>query len=615
MSTSKLKDLFKNIINSYGIIIITFAVLMIKSICFLSMLRTPNSTSMDFGRAYFQSPPMLAHIAFIVVLLSFGFLFKKRRREYCFVIDILVSVVLLLDIWYFRANGTFLSVRQLLHRELFNPLGKNLILPSAVDIVFFIDIIAVFVLIDLKHIIKKDLIKNVFVDAKRRWISFIVTFVGSIGIIAWSHYYIDVIDGTKGKKMLFQTAWAPFQTMSNLSPLGFHYYDIYKYGISKPEVKLSEKDKKEISNWLEANKENLPDNKFKGMFKGKNVIAVQIESLENFVIGQKVYGQEITPNLNKMLGNSLYFDNIYEQNNSGTSSDCDVMVNTSILPIRKGATVYEFPWVNLPSFPKVLASMGYTTVSAHAEEPGSWNWAEAHKGMFGFEESWDISKFNEDEVIGLGLSDRSFMTQIATKLKNVKQPFYNFFATLTSHGPFEMPEKYKYLKLPKEFDDTILGAYFQSVRYVDEQIATFVNQLKEEELLDNTLIMIYGDHTGVHKFYNDKLKDIKLEGDWWQEFDKKIPFIIYNPSINGETINAAGGQIDFYPTVSYLLGVDDNKLEGKIMGRNLLNTNRNSSILNNGEVKGETKSKEEENHVKQSLDVANKIITGNYFNN
>lgn len=615
MNTSKLKDKFSNFNNVYGIIILTFIILMIKSICFLAMLRTPSSITIDFGKTYFQSPPLLAHIAFITVLLSFGFLFKKRRKEYCLVIDILVSIMLLVDIWYFRANGAFLSVRQLLHKELFNPLDKNLVLPAAVDLIFFIDIIILLILVISQAITKRDMIKSLFVDVKRRWILFVATFVASIAIIAGSHYYIDVVDGTHGEKMLFRITWAPFQTMSNLSPLGYHYYDIYKYGFNQDETKLTNSDKEKINNWLQANKEELPDNKYKGMFKDKNVIAVQVESLENFVIGQKVYGQEITPNLNKMLANSLYFDNIYEQNNSGTSSDADLMVNTSILPVRKGATAYEFPWANLPSMPQVLAAMGYTTVSAHAEEPGSWNWAETHKGIYGFEESLDIHQFNKDEVIGLGLSDGSFMTQIAHKLKNVKQPFYNFFATLTSHGPFDMPEKYKYLDLPKEFDDTILGAYFQSVRYVDEQIANFIKELKSEGLLDNTVFMIYGDHTGVHKFYNDKLKDIKLEGDWWKNVDMKIPFIIYNPEISGETINVAGGQIDFYPTIAYLLGVDESKFEGKVMGRILVNTNRDSSILNSGKVAGNPRSKEEEDHVKQSLDIANKIITGNYYKN
>ena len=612
------ESILKRIWKEFGIIAIAFVIIMIKSILFLAMLRTKDCASFDFAKTYFQPPAIMAQLCIVLITLSFSFLFKKGRVTYCLILDVLVSIMLIADIWYYRANGMFLSVRHIIHKQLFNPMAKNLFRPEAIDIVFVIDfILLIAFIIFIKFVIKSkiDFKKASFFDNKRRWIAFLVSFIGSVFIIGYSHYYIDIKDGTKGEKMLFKIAWAPFQTMSNMSPLGYHYYDIYRYGFDDGTKKLSDSDKKEIDNWYKDNEENLPDNKYKGMLKGKNLIAIQVESLENFVIGQKVYGQEITPNLNKLLNNSLYFDNIKEQNNSGTSSDCDLMVNTSTLPVREGATFLSYPWAKLPSLPKLLDKDGYTTISAHAETLGDWNWGEVHKGMLGFEKSWDISNFKDDENIGLGLSDGSFMTQIGNKLKNEKQPFYMFFATLTSHGPFDMPEKYKYLKLPKEFDETILGAYFQAVRYTDKQIGNFLNQLNNEGILKNSLVMIYGDHTGVHKFYNDKLKDIKLDGEWWKPNDKKIPFMIYNPEIKGEKFNVAGGQIDFFPTVAYLLGINKDEFEGKVMGRILVNTNRDSSVLNYGDISGNPKSEKEKEHLKNSLKIANDVITGGYYNN
>ena len=349
------------------------------------------------------------------------------------------------------------------------------------------------------------------------------------------------------------------------------------------------------------------------MLQGKNVIALQVESLENFVIGKKVYGQEITPNINKLLKNSLYFDNIKEQNNSGTSSDCDIMVNTSILPVREGTTVFGYPWAEYNTLQKILKSKGYSTVSTHPEVPGNWNWAEVHKA-FKADEIWDAHQFDQSEIIGLGMSDESYLRQVGERLKSQKQPFYTFLVTLTSHGPFDMPKDKQYLNLPEDLNENMLGAYFQSVRYTDEAIGEFINQLKEEGLLDNTVIMIYGDHGGVHKFYEDKIKDAPLERDWWKDDEKEIPFLIYNPSINGETISKEGGQIDFLPTIAYLLGFNRDTFDNTAMGRVLVNTNRNASILNNGEIVGNP-TPEEKAHLEKSFNIADMIIQGNYFKN
>ncbi len=209
-------------------------------------------------------------------------------------------------------------------------------------------------------------------------------FAVSAVVIWFGYYTIDVKQMEPGKN-IFRLSWAPFQTFGDMSPLGYHGFNIEFY----KNKTLTVQDNKEIENWVNVNKEDLPDNSYKGMFKGKNVIALQVESLENCVINQKVYGQEITPNLNKLLSNSLYFNNIREQNNNGTSSDCDLLVNTSILPIREGTTVYSYPWSKYDTLQNILKDKGCTTMSTHAEPPGNWNWTEMHKS-YGADQILDV---------------------------------------------------------------------------------------------------------------------------------------------------------------------------------------------------------------------------------
>lgn len=598
---------FKNIIRRNWLFVFMVVVLQFKSLILLSMLRTPNSSSINIGGAYFGSPVIWAHLAIIVLVCSPIFFFKEKGRiRTAVVIDVLVTIIFIADIWYYRSNGTFLSFRHLIHREIFNPIGKNLFNFRLVDLTFFIDFILLYLIykvVRIKEIIERKL--------SFRAVKAVLVFLISGFVIGIGHYCVDIKGMISGKN-LFRLSWAPFQTFSDMSPLGYHGFD-FNFYIDKNKT-LANDEVSEVENWFNDNKENIPDNKYKGMVKGKNLIAIQVESLENFVINQKVYGQEITPNLNKLLSKSLYFNNIYEQNSSGTSSDADLLVNTSIFPVRTGTTFFSYPWNKYNTLQSLLNNEGYTTISTHAELPGNWNWAEAHKS-FEADKIWDIGMYNQDEIIGLGLSDESYLKQISQKLKNENEPFYAFMTTLTSHGPFEIPEDKKYLKLPKELDENMLGAYFQSVRYTDEAIGKFLEELEKNNQLDNTVIMIYGDHCGVHKFYEKDIENSPLEGDWWKDNQKKIPFIIYSNDIQPEVISKAGGQSDFLPTISYLLGMNRSEFENSSMGRVLVNTERDAAILNNGDIMGNPKDEKELSHLKDTFKIANLIIEKNYFKN
>jgi phosphoglycerol transferase MdoB-like AlkP superfamily enzyme len=603
-----MKQIFKNIIRNNWLFVFMLIAIHFKSIVLLSMLRTPDSSSINLGNIYFTEPVKWAHIAIVFLVVSPIFFFKEKGRlKAALIIDILITILFIADISYYRANGTFLSVRYLIHSELFNPIGKSLFNLRIVDIAFIVDFIILFFILKFIKLSQPEPKSKLQI----RIVKALAVFIISAIVIGYGHYYIDVKQMGDGKN-LFRLSWAPFQTFSDMSPLGYHGYDINFYKDKNKQITNDDIDK--IQAWYNDNKEDIPDNKYKGMLQGKNVIALQVESLENFVINQKIYGQEITPNLNKLLSNSIYFNNIYEQNNSGTSSDADLLVNSSTFPIREDRTVFSYPWTKYNSIQQLLGKRGYTTISTHAELAGSWNWAELHKS-FGAEKIWDLSMYNQDEVIGLGLSDGSYLKQVAGKLKNENSPFYAFMTTLSSHGPFEMPEDKKYLKLPEELDKNVLGGYFQSVRYTDESIGNFIKALDENNQLDNTVIMIYGDHCGVHKFNQEDIQNAPLEGDWWKDNHSKIPLIIYSKGMQQDLIANSGGQSDFLPTIAYLLGIDRSEFDNTSMGRVLVNTKRDATILNSGEIVGTDKDENEINHLKDTFNIADLVISRNYLSN
>lgn len=580
-------------------------ILYIKSIAFTFILAS-NTGNFFYGVSY-DYRLVIFHLAILGIIILPALLFKQGRNKYLIIVDFIYTIILIADLWSYRASGYLFDTIYFFNSGLFNPLRKSLFNPRIIDIIFYLDFIY------LGYLYKN---KKVQANKSRNLIKGILGISICICIVFVGHYVID-IKGVNGSDIRFlqeswETTWSTATKISCRSPLGHHVYEFIS-SLKDSKKEANESQMKEVDEWLDWKYEKLPDNEYKGIAKGKNIVFLQIESLENFVINQKVNGQEITPVLNNLVNTeALYFSNIYEQNNGGNSIDCDMMVNTGLLTLGDSITFLSHPQVKYNSLARVLNSKGYTTVSTHAERSGDWGWAQAHKYSLDFDNMWDINKYNIDEKVGFGLSDRSFYKQYSEKLTSLKQPFFSMIPTLSSHGPFDIDDEYRELKLPEQLDSNRLGGYFQSVHYADKQIGYFIELLKKNGLYDNTIIVIYGDHGGVHKYYMDDVNETNcIGGDWWKKNKHQVPLLICGKGIPNETKEVNGGHIDIMPTVSYLLGYDTSKWT---MGRNLLNTKKDVSVIKGGIVVGNP-TKEEKVMYGKAYKIADYIIKNKYYEN
>lgn len=582
-------------------IAVVFGIL-IKTLLFMALLESEGSKTLYWNYISFNFS--LVYLAFIGVVFSFGYLFSlKKQVKFYIAFNTFYSILLILDLWYFRVNKDFLGIKNIFFKETFNPMRQSLFRPELIDIVLIVDLLLLLVLV--KKINLQDKVRS----SKTR---FGVVLATSIAAIYVSYYLINVVSLTRWDQKLFWYGWSPLMSIRAPGPLGYHGFEIYST-IEKLVHGTKENEVEEIKSWLSENKEELKDNEYKGLMKGKNVIFLQLESFENFVVNRSVNGKEITPFLNKLAREGLYFNNIYEQNNGGNSIDCDLMVNTSILPIGEDITATTYGEVVYPkSLPRVLKDEGYLTISTHGEVPGEFNWTELHRNGFGMETIWDLSQYVYDEGVGYGISDRSFLTQLADKLKDVKQPFYLHVPTMSSHGPYNIAQKYRELNLPENIDKSYLGGYFESLHYTDKQLEMFFNKLEAEWLLDNTMVVLYGDHSGVHKYYNWEIQGLSYEGDWWKDYDHKVPLVIYSKNITPRLIEAYGGHTDIMPTTAYMLGVEDPKYRDYVMGRILVNTNRDATVTKNDMIQGNVKDTKEKDHLLKAYDIGSKIIKNGY---
>lgn len=585
-------------------ILYTLIAVVLKSIIFEGFTLDKNANNFYLVFSFFYTLPKLQfYIAFAGLFISFALLVKGKLRFWgLYVFNLIVSVLLLIDLWYYRGFGTMTSVHLLSQTSnLDNLSGSILSFINVKDSIFIFDLIVLLII----YIWKKDYM----VSASRSVTEFLVLFLACVIIIGYIPFRSNVLN-IPDKYATFSMLDANITTY-NLSPIGYHLMNAYQYFTEDAYKTLTAKDQEDIKNWFKENKEDVQDNKYKGMMKGKNLIVLQMESMEAFPLNKTIDGQEITPNLNKLLNNSVYFSNVLEQVNLGTTSDAEFMINTSIYPMRDGSVFFRYPYNKYPSFPKLMEQSGYNSLSTHPDKGSYWNWMIAHTNI-GFSHSFDSTAFEHDETIGMGLSDGSYLRQLVEKLKVEKQPFYDFSITLTNHSPFDLPKEYRELKLTPELDGSVAGGYLQSVRYVDTQIGKFINNLRAANMLDNTVIAFVGDHEGIHKYYQGELDEMKDLPDWLKANGKRVPFIIYNPSMEKTEIPTIGGQIDVMPTLLYLMGIDENKYINSAMGKNLFNTKRDYAILRNSDIVG-TADDAGKAHMTKALEIADEIVKSNYF--
>lgn len=295
-----------------------------------------------------------------------------------------------------------------------------------------------------------------------------------------------------------------------------------------------------------------------GIAKDRNVIILQVEALQNFVINRSYNGQEITPNLNKLIKqDSIYFDSYYYNIAKGGTSDAEFTTLNSLYPASDAPSYSKYTDINLYGLPKILKDMNYSTVAFHGFTPEFWNRAKMYPTV-GFDSFISIDKLKRDEIIGWGISDRSMLKQASKYLAKAKKPVCAFLVTLTCHYPYNLPNKSIALKLPQK-QSTFIERYIQSANYTDAAIGEFIEALKKSGLYDNSILAIYGDHHAIGCSDPSLVKQMtELLGVRYDVAEMaNVPLIINIPNSNiKETNSTVGGQMDFLPTILNMMGID-----------------------------------------------------------
>ena len=538
----------------------------------------------------FAIKPFFTDLSFILIVVYIGhFLTKRNQFKYYFVWSIILIFVCIVNTAYYSNYISFTSVSFLkTAAELTGYNGEmvgNVLEPKQFIYIYQI-IVLLFMYIQYRKTdeYKKEIDnKKSKTRAKRKITKVVVIKKTVTGILVVLLFGAMIT--INGVRRLYQQ----WNRNSIVRDFGIYVYQANDLFTSiKTQVNSMvgyDSAYKRFRDYYENRTNTYEQNIYTNLFKGKNVIVIHGESLQGFTMNLKFNGEELTPNLNKMAREGIYFSNFYSQESVGNSSDSEFTSLTSLLPSTRGTIFVNYFNRTYETILKLLKEQGYYTFSMHANNGSAWNRQVTYEYL-GYDDFYYHTKDYEiDEVIGLGLSDKSFFRQSVEIMKQIAEEHGNFYGTLvmlTNHTPFSPSSKFEYNvdlvdangeEIPF-LEGTKVGNYLKSVNYADSAIGYLFELLEENGLLDNTVIVLYGDHDAklkrneLNKLYeseyyesvlinpNDK---IDVLDDFTYELNRKVPFIIWSKDIINTNYSVTDprvmGMVDMMPTLANMLGV------------------------------------------------------------
>ncbi|WP_368657960.1 LTA synthase family protein [Metabacillus halosaccharovorans] len=514
-------------------------------------------------------------LSFFLLVFGFGLFMKERIRNiYIIVVSILGTILLISNMSFYSFYNDFLTIPVLFQSSNMGDLDSSI--QEIVKPSYFLMFVDILILIWLAR--KNRFKDNRAVSVKERRSYFLVVcvvFMFNVGLAELQRP--QFLTRSFDREIL----------VKNIGIFNFHIYDGIVQSATTAQRALADSDELvEIQNYVNAN-EKEPSEEMFGIAKNRNVIFVSLESTQSFVLNETINGKEITPFLNDFLNESYNFENFYHQTEQGKTSDSEFIVANSLYPLGRGSVFFTNSENEYNATPEILKDYGYYSATFHANNETFWN-RDIMYDLFEVDTFFDIDSYDitPENSFGWGLKDKEFFEQTVDLMKTLPQPFYSYSITLTNHFPFELEEEDK---LIDEYDSTseIFNRYLQTVRYQDEALKRFVEKLKEENLYENSIIVLMGDHYGISENHNDALAQF-LGKDEITPYDtiqlQRVPFVIHIPGVTDqqpELISDISGQVDVKPTLLHLLGVDTTDMIQ--FGQDLFSPERKPfAVLRNG---------------------------------
>ena len=570
-----MKEILKSTIKSVTIIII-FTMLL--------LLKTHTIYSLSGYEKYYNLTTVIATMLIGIFVFSTGILFKTTKIQviYSVIVSTLLGSVLFGSRIFFTYNKTFLSIFQIKSIFYVNEIGDALkSFYTLADLLFYIDLIlliAFYFFSKTNFFIMKNRRRNkkctniAIKKENRRPIieNKIITILIFLLISAFSMFTFLNTTLAVDKTENAETAHGKMNIMKNKSIWHYYIQDFKQFFTKDAKENFVKEDIIE-KYFIEKNKEELnldsPYVDITNLAKGKDIYILQLESFQNFVINKKINGKEITPNLNKFAKENVYFSNFHSQSQVSNTADCEHSSTTSLYPFANYALFQYYDKYKSENIYSIAESKDYYTAYMHANVGSFWNRTNVYNNM-GVDCIVTKEQYKKDsDMLHNWIADHSFIPQSIDKIKNEFPKDKNklvYMTAVSSHLPFTLEDlgenKSKYVNIDVgEYKNTLYGNYLESLNYVDTCFGNFLTKLKKENMLNNAIIIVYGDHFGIPKdniAYREELL-LKDELDNIVYNHTNVPCMIKMGDLKGINITEPKSQLDIKPTISKMLGVKD----------------------------------------------------------
>lgn len=568
----KKKEVINGVLNSIWFVVLIGILIFCKTLLFYYSTIAMGD-NIELGT-------IVGTICFIITIVCFLSTLPNRTRIVTTIIlDFLVSLMLFGDHIYYIFSNSVLSIAQISNLQY----GEEIIstLPMVIQlrqILYFLDILILLgVLVGkvLKIEKKKENTKKQIVTKAILGVVGVAIFV-IIGVT-----YVDI--GTK-------LSYNKDLQISKSTIFGYHISDIVNSATMKQRTKYKNYDDM-IKDYetLKVTYENQYGEEvyqLTGVLENKNVIIVQLESVQEFVINKEINGKEITPNLNEFLNKNITFTNMHMQSYS-TTADSEHSTITSIYPMENGMSFSRYYTNTYDDIFKIFNKKDYHTSFMHGNYPYFWNRGNVYS-RFNLNELVLKEQFEDtSENINGDLSDELLYKQAVQKWKQYDKPFFSYIVSASSHTPYTLDgledRKKVHINVGK-YKDTYFGNYLEAMNYADYAFGILIQELKNEGLYEDTAILVFGDHNGLN-MYNEELIDfLSYIDEDITDVDLKLNYTrvacgFKIPDMESIKIDKPVNKLDIKPTLAYLCNLDD----GFSLGTNMFKS-KNFVCLNNERI-------------------------------
>ena len=409
----------------------------------------------------------------------------------------------------------------------------------------------------------------------------------------------------------------------NMEIAGIHQF-LYRDAVTTvfPKNKYSDEDFKRVDDFFAA-KGPMKENTYTGLFEGKNVILVMMESMDTWMINKKD-----TPTIHMMMQKGINLTNYNAPFfGAGFTFGSEFAFNTGFFTPSSAISASNFSTNTFPySLARLFKEAGYTTNSFHFNNPEFYNRGIMHKS-FGYEKYHSLDEYG---ITGVEAELDSNMIKCDGVYEDMTKstPFMNFVVTYSAHLPYtgdspklELAKTY-YPKLINKSENEKRNNIRVLAKDTDEFFRILLERLKADGLLDDTVIVAYTDHF-AYGVYDDALLD-EWKGD---KLSYTIPAFIYAKGIKHKEISKPMMTIDWAPTIVNLFGLNPN---ATYIGNDILDPENKGFALfetwawmddkmyfehSETEVADEEKEYIEANNkrVKDSIEINNIMVLGDYY--